>query len=657
MTWRCGTCDYLENEDGVSACAACATANTMRTTKSGVLSVSTSETLDKQQLCEELFSTLGEAKPPTYAITLDERLMDLNLEDAACCGIDGAAVKAVNCQTVSRGHIYTGDTARKANETGDLCMSPSDTINVTRRGPPPSPLQLVPMDKVPGVQGGNSHHVEVAMELHQDTLSTRNTQQPLRGANMVLELLPDEPLGVGLLAPEEHYFVQHGLIVCIVEHPGFRLAVAPGDALVTIGSTPVRGFTFSESMERLRREPRPLSLTFEVSYLQPAVPDQIAYSTYSVTFMHGPFGLCVPCNRDHGIAIVTGVKGQAAANGVASGHLICSINGVDARGLDALTVRQQLRKASRPCTLVFATAESPRSLLALSTCGLKFKAQEKQHDWGHFVPQSQPTDISYADAKARVIGICARLEAIGGPNSVDKDLREEYYVLEIELERYMAAMMLTDEYAAEEAARNAAWEDANAAANARALRAVRRMLPLDVACMSAKDLRDMDTPSGLRMPRDVASKLAGATILHLLRAPPEFIAAADPNVLERLRITGLTLTERRALHRHLRHAVALWTACPDDDLNRRRLHVADALTQRLKEMVAAYDSHVAQYGPPDNHPYANAQVDGCPMRGRNCPVRADIEPAYTLDLGFPEDEGYSDTPVNLLGGAPSHRIL
>jgi hypothetical protein len=129
----------------------------------------------------------------------------------------------------------------------------------------------------------------------------------------------------------------------------------------------------------------------------------------------------------------------------------------------------------------------------------------------------------------------------------------------------------------------------------------------------------------------------------LLRMDPASIEPMHPSSLEALRTTGLTLTERRALHEHLKDLAPKWKSMSSDKMAERKWMWHESLRSKLKEMLEKYDNHIAEYGPPGNHPYAKhgeQRGDGCPLLGNQCPLKADLATDYTGDYGFPDEAQY-----------------
>ncbi|KAL3671743.1 hypothetical protein V7S43_003653 [Phytophthora oleae] len=262
-------------------------------------------------------------------------------------------------------------------------------------------------------------------------------------------------------------------------------------------------------------------------------------------------------------------------------------------------------------------------------------------------------DIPYEEAMAKVQEISKRMQEIGSADvthpdpAIQKQLREEYYRLEQDMEKYNTALMLTDEYAAEEARKEREWEEENYDENVKALKAIRRMMPVDVKKMSEADLQTMKSPTGDTLPRDVARKWKRTNVLELIRLDPADIAKNHPSLLENLRVTGLTVTERRALHMHLRDVAATWKSQQGEEMTKKKYEWFKTLKETFKTVVNSYNKHVKQYGPADNHPYATRDDPdiGCPMIGKQCPIKANKSPAYDQDLGYPDGDVYMESTV------------
>lgn len=117
-----------------------------------------------------------------------------------------------------------------------------------------------------------------------------------------------------------------------------------------------------------------------------------------------------------------------------------------------------------------------------------------------------------------------------------------------------------------------------------------------------------------------------------------------PSVFENLRVTGLTLTERRALYQHLKVIGIRWkeqSTGGRDKMLERKIVWFQTLKLNFRECLCAYERHIDTYGLPGNHPYVTLSGSkGCPMIGKQCPLRADKMMDYSGDYGYPEDSMY-----------------
>jgi len=109
----------------------------------------------------------------------------------------------------------------------------------------------------------------------------------------------------------------------------------------------------------------------------------------------------------------------------------------------------------------------------------------------------------------------------------------------------------------------------------------------------------------------------------------------------------MTLTERRAIYEHLRPCGPKWFAMKAEKMTERKWVWFKMMKDNFKENLASYQRHVAQYGPPGNHPYAtrdNPNV-GCPMIGKQCPLKADKLIDYDGDYGYTDKATYEVSEV------------
>lgn len=251
--------------------------------------------------------------------------------------------------------------------------------------------------------------------------------------------------------------------------------------------------------------------------------------------------------------------------------------------------------------------------------------------------------IPYEVAKAKVDEISKRLQEIGSSEIVLEDkqaqaaARKEYYILEQAMEKYNTALMMTDEYIEEEKRKELLWEQTHSEANERAVRLLRSAIPVEIAQLSEKDLKTLETPSGVPFPAELARRLKRTNILQLIRVDPATIAKMHPSVIEGYRANGLSLLERRALHHVLQQPFQQWKKQQKEEMSQKKYVWYLKLKATLTAAVTSYDRHVAMSEGPDN-----AQVHVCSSLGMACPVKAEdkMEALYAIGLGFPDTEQY-----------------
>ena len=258
-------------------------------------------------------------------------------------------------------------------------------------------------------------------------------------------------------------------------------------------------------------------------------------------------------------------------------------------------------------------------------------------------------DIPYDVAKEKIMTIAERMTEIGGSNVVDDDeekqktLREEYFTLELEMEKYNNALVTSEEYIAEGLSKEQQWEKDVSENNRQALMAIRRHMPVNIKNYSESQLTDTRTPSGRYLPKDIARKFKRCNVLQLLRVEPNLIARSHPASLENYRVSGMTLTERRAVYSHLTESVIddgsdmtvsqLWAKNQKDPNMERKFVWYIMMRDNLKSTLRTYEAHVKECGQLDEHE--------CDLIGRSCPVRADgMINYYEINYGYPEGDEY-----------------
>lgn len=243
-------------------------------------------------------------------------------------------------------------------------------------------------------------------------------------------------------------------------------------------------------------------------------------------------------------------------------------------------------------------------------------------------------DIEYQEAKGKVEEIAKRMNEIGGSDVTvaDKEeqnrLREEYFKLEQEMERYNTALVLSEEYQAEQDRLERKWEADNEPANIEALKKLRRHMPVNIRHLSEADLTTKPSPNGKYLSSAIAKKFKRTNILQCLRLNPDDLECMHPATLENMRVTGLTLTERRALYIHFKPIGPKWEKNKAEKMTERKWVWYQMMKNNFKENVAPYQRHVDQYGPPENHT--------CPLIGKQCPIKADKVMDYDEDYGWTE---------------------
>jgi hypothetical protein len=106
--------------------------------------------------------------------------------------------------------------------------------------------------------------------------------------------------------------------------------------------------------------------------------------------------------------------------------------------------------------------------------------------------------------------------------------------------------------------------------NEGAIKKLRRHMPAKVRNLSEVALCTQPTPNGNVLPKAIARKVKPTNVLQLLRINLEDIGLMHPSTLENVRVTGLTLTERRALYHHLRCVGPKWTAQKVDRMTEQK---------------------------------------------------------------------------------------
>jgi len=277
-------------------------------------------------------------------------------------------------------------------------------------------------------------------------------------------------------------------------------------------------------------------------------------------------------------------------------------------------------------------------------------ARKKQ--WDNANSLEDYHDTSYSGCKEKINKVTQRMQEIGSADVILPDkkqqnsLRCEYLRLDRAFAHFSSALVETDEFKAEQAKKEKEWEDSHAEGNLEALKKLRRHMPLNIRQMSEAVLSQLEAPNSKVLPKAMVRKFKRTSVLELIRVSPVVIADMHADELEALGVAGLTLTERRALYEHLKEVGLNWEAkkSEDDAANQRKFVWFSTMKKNLKEMMNTYERHVQEYGPPGSHPYATREQPnvGCPLIGRQCPLRADSVVNYDTDYDWPDEPLYEN---------------
>ena len=226
-------------------------------------------------------------------------------------------------------------------------------------------------------------------------------------------------------------------------------------------------------------------------------------------------------------------------------------------------------------------------------------------------------DISYDVAKTRITELTGELNkvALSMGSTVDKKqmakLEHKFGLLSQDLDKYTNAIMLTKEWVEEQQEKERQWESEISVANYEALQKVLRHMPVNIRNISENSLATDLTPNGNILPKAIGRKFKRTNILMILRTDPSVIESMHPSSLEAMRTTGLTLTERRAIHEHLKFVAPKWKAMTSDKMCERKWMWHASLQSKLKEMLknpSNVDDYSGDYGYPDTPVYEQQTV-------------------------------------------------
>jgi len=252
-------------------------------------------------------------------------------------------------------------------------------------------------------------------------------------------------------------------------------------------------------------------------------------------------------------------------------------------------------------------------------------------------------NIAYEEAKDKIADITVLMKELMAVEKDSYTLEKKYFPLEEQLAKYTTALMLTDEFAEDQVRLEENWEDSIETGNIAALHKLRSHMPVKIRHMTEEELAITTTPNGKNLPKVFARKVKRTNILQLLRVDPDDIEKMHPSLLESMRTTGLTLTERRAIHEHFRDMVDKWAKKRSDPSIEKKWQWYQSLRSKFKEMLNAYSICVEKYGPPGNHLYSKRSDPGgggCPLLGNQCPLKADANMDYNEDYGYTKEAEY-----------------
>jgi hypothetical protein len=172
-------------------------------------------------------------------------------------------------------------------------------------------------------------------------------------------------------------------------------------------------------------------------------------------------------------------------------------------------------------------------------------------------------------------------------------------------------------------------------------------MPVKIRHMSEAQLCSDPSPNGKFLPKAIAQKFKRTNVLQSLRLNPDDIERMHPSTLENMRVTGLTLTERRAIYLHYERLGPKWEKNKAEKMTERKWTWYTMMKNNFKENLASYLRHVEQYGPPGKHPYATRDNPGvgCPLLGKQCPIKADLVIDYNNDYGYTDADEYEVSEV------------
>ena len=214
--------------------------------------------------------------------------------------------------------------------------------------------------------------------------------------------------------------------------------------------------------------------------------------------------------------------------------------------------------------------------------------------------------IGYEEAERKMTEISKRMQEVGHKHP-------EYFTLEQQMEKYQSALLASDEYQQVIRRREKEWEDKIAPENQKALIKLRRHMPVNIRNVSEAELSSKLTPNGKTLPVAIVKKLKRTNVLQLIRLSPEYIENVHFANLEGMSLSGLTLTENRALYEHIRVLGPKWERARKDKSIERKFMWYQAVRNKLKQALAQSNvkeviSYEDDYGFPSGAVYEVLEV-------------------------------------------------
>lgn len=241
--------------------------------------------------------------------------------------------------------------------------------------------------------------------------------------------------------------------------------------------------------------------------------------------------------------------------------------------------------------------------------------------------------IPYQEAEAKMAEISKQMAAISFQHP-------DYFKLEQEMSKYSAALMASDEYRRETERREREWEAAVRPLNREALKKLRRHMPVNVRKMSEAEL-------SAKIPAALAKKFKRTNILQLIRVNPNDVAKFHYSNFEGLSLSGMTLTERRAVYEHLSTIGPIWYKQKGNEQTERKWMWFQSMKNKFRDELKKCETHIDEFGAPGSHQ--------CKFIGNQCPVKANDVVNYDGDFGFPDGPEYEKMEVAREDLSHSHK--